>query len=69
MEEKRTILLKTVKLGSYNLTLIIDTAPKPTAQVSPLVVQASTQHDGSSSDDSEGIGTHPKTTYGRGRNV
>jgi hypothetical protein len=59
MEGKRTLLLKMVKVGSYNLTRTVDTASKPTAQVPPLVLQASTQQDGPSSDDPKGIGTHP----------
>jgi hypothetical protein len=56
---KRTLLLKMVKMSGYNLTRTIDTASKPIAQVPPMVLQASTQHDGPSSDDPKGIGTHP----------
>jgi hypothetical protein len=56
---KRTLLLKMVKMSGYNLTRTVDTASNPTTQVPPMVLQASTQHNGPSLDDSIGIGTHP----------
>jgi hypothetical protein len=56
-------------VGIYNLTLTTDIASKPTTQVPPLVLQASNQQNGSSSNESKGIGTNPIVIYERGRNV
>jgi hypothetical protein len=56
---KGTLLLKTVKMSGYNLTQTIGTASKLSTHIPLMVLQTSTQHNGPSSDDSIGIGTHP----------
>jgi hypothetical protein len=69
MEGKITLLLKTIEVGSYNLTQTINTTSKPTTQVPIMEPSSINSTTCSSSDDPKGIGTHPLVIYARGRNV